>query len=254
MPATDRRQFACLALFAALSAGTAQAAGATPPYVAAAVASADRGVERGADARRKVAEVTTFAGVKPGDKVLELIPGSGYFTHVFSKVVGPKGHVYAVWPEPYAREAVPDVKRLDAQSKTPTWGNITVLIQPAPQLTAPEPLDVVFTSQNYHDYPDKFMGKLHPSVFNKAVFKALKSGGTFIVIDHAAERGSGMRDTDTRHRIDPAIVRKQVVEAGFVFVDEYDGLRNKADDHTLTVFDKAIRGKTDQFAFKFRKP
>jgi predicted methyltransferase len=243
-----------LAAASLASAGVQAAATTTPPFVAAAVASPDRGAEKGADSRRKVAEITNFSGIKPGDKVLELIPGSGYFTHVFSKVVGPKGRVYAVWPEPYAREAVPDVKRLDAQSKTPAWGNITVLIQPAPLLTAPEPLDVVFTSQNYHDYPDKFMGKLHPSVFNRAVFKALKPGGTFIVIDHVAQPGSGMRDTDTLHRIDPAIVRKQVQDAGFIYVGEYDGLRNKADDHKRTVFDKAIRGRTDQFAFKFRKP
>ena len=127
-------------------------------------------------------------------------------------------------------------------------------MQPAARLTAPEPLDVVFTSQNYHDYPDKFMGRIDPMVFNRAVYRALKPGGTFVVIDHAAQAGSGMRDTDTLHRIDPETVKKQVQAAGFVYAGAYDGLRNRADTHRLTVFDPKIRGRTDQFAFKFRKP
>jgi predicted methyltransferase len=91
-------------------------------------------------------------------------------------------------------------------------------------------------------------------VFNRAVFKALKPGGTFLVVDHVAEAGSGMRDTDTLHRIDPAIVKQQVVAAGFVFEGESNVLRNPADDHKKVVFDKAIRGRTDQFIYKFRKP
>ena len=121
-------------------------------------------------------------------------------------------------------------------------------------LTTPKPVDVAFTSQNYHDYPDTFMGPTDPAVLDKAVFAALKPGGTFIVIDHVAEAGSGLRDTDTLHRIDPALVRQQVQAAGFDYVGESDVLRNPADDHTLKVFDPAVRGHTDQFAYKFRKP
>jgi predicted methyltransferase len=112
----------------------------------------------------------------------------------------------------------------------------------------------VFTVQNYHDYPDKFMGKIDPMVFNRAVYKALKPGGTFLIVDHVAQAGSGMRDTDTLHRIDPAIVKQQVTAAGFVFEGESNVLRNPADDHMKVVFDKAIRGHTDQFIYKFRKP
>jgi predicted methyltransferase len=113
---------------------------------------------------------------------------------------------------------------------------------------------VVFTSQNYHDYPDKFMGSIDPSVLNKNAYKALKPGGVYIVVDHVAETGSGMRDTDTLHRIDPDTVRSQVTAAGFEFVGESDVLRNPADTHAIKVFDPSIRGHTDQFAFKFRKP
>ena len=206
------------------------------------------------DARRHGPELMAFARVRRGDKVLELIPGSGYFTRLFSLMAGPGGHVYAVWPQPYADEAVPDVNALKAASARPPWTNVTVLVQPAAKLTSPEPVDVVFTSQNYHDYPDKFMGRIDPMVLNRAVWRALKPGGVYVVIDHAAQAGSGLRDTDTLHRIDPAIVRRQVEAAGFVFEGESRLLRNPADPHTLLVFDKAIRGRTDQFAYRFRKP
>jgi predicted methyltransferase len=86
------------------------------------------------------------------------------------------------------------------------------------------------------------------------VFAALKPGGTWVIVDHAAEAGSGMRDTDSLHRIDPAIVRKQVEAAGFEFVGESGVLRNPKDAHKVKVFDPSIRRYTDQFAYKFRKP
>lgn len=225
-----------------------------PTYIANAVADPARAADAQNDARRHVAEITAFAGIKPGDKVLELIPGSGYFTRVFSKVVGPQGHVYAVWPEPYDKESQPDSGNLRKLSTQPGYGNISVAIQPATQLSAPQPVDVVFTSQNYHDYPDKFMGRVDPAVLNKDVYAALKPGGVYVSIDHVAEAGSGMRATDTLHRIDPAIVKKQVLAAGFVFDGESDVLRNSADDHKRAVFDKSIRGHTDQFAYRFHKP
>lgn len=219
-----------------------------PAYVKAAVADPVRADDAKDDARRHGAEIVAFTGVKPGDKVLELAPGGGYFTRIFSKVVGAKGHVYAVVPEPMRKHA-------DATVKLPeTLGNVEVLFQPADALSAPQPVDVVFTSQNYHDYPDKFMGPTDPALLDKAVFAALKPGGTYIVIDHATAPGVGLGATETLHRIDPAFVKQQVEAAGFKFVGESTVLRNPADDHALNVFDKGIRGHTDQFAYKFRKP
>ena len=226
---------------------------AQPPYLTAAIADPARQSDKVNDERRQLAQVMAFAQVKPGDKVLELIPGSGYFSRVFSGVVGPKGHVYAVWPNEYAKEASSDVDKLRQLARQPHYANISVLTQPAAQLSAPESVDVVFTSQNYHDYPDKFMGNVDPVVLDKQVFKVLKPGGVFIVIDHVAPAGSGMRDTDTLHRIDPAIVKKQVRSAGFVFDGESDALQNAADPHTAKVFDPSIRGHTDQFMLRFRK-
>lgn len=206
------------------------------------------------DARRKVALVMTFAEVKPGQKVLELIPGSGYFTRVFSAIVGPQGHVYTVWPNEYAKEDADDVAGSQKLAANPHYANVSVLTQPANQLSSPAPVDLVFTSQNYHDYPDKFMGKVDPAVLNKQVFDALKPGGLWVIIDHVAPAGSGMADTDTLHRIDPAIVKQQVEAAGFVFDGESNALRNPKDPHDIKVFDKSIRGHTDQFIYRFRKP
>ncbi|HEV2539755.1 MAG TPA: methyltransferase domain-containing protein [Frateuria sp.] len=227
---------------------------AQPPYLTAAIDDPARQADRTDDARRKIAQVMAFAQVKPGDKVLELIPGSGYFTRVFSGVVGPRGHVYALWPNEYAAESESDVSNLRKLASQPHYANVSVLTQPAAQLSAPESVDVVFTSQNYHDYPDKFMGHVDPVTLDKQVFKALKPGGVFVVIDHVAPAGSGMSDTDTLHRIDPAIVKQQAESAGFVFDGESSALRNPADPHTIKVFDKSIRGHTDQFMYRFRKP
>ena len=247
-----------IAIAAALAAGAASASHAShdaiPAYVARAVADPSRGDDVNNDARRKVAELVAFSEAKPGDSVLELIPGSGYFTRVFSKVVGAHGHVYALWPEPYDKVSHPDSDMMRKLAQDPGYGNIEVLVQPAASLSAPTPLDVVFTSQNYHDYPDEFMGPTDPALLNRAVFAALKPGGTYIVVDHVAEAGSGLRDTDTLHRIDPAIVRQQVTSAGFEFVGESSVLRNPKDPHKVKVFDPSIRKHTDQFAYKFRKP
>ncbi len=230
------------------------AAGTTPAYVTAALADPARKSDAANDARRKGAALLAFSQVKPGQKVLELIPGGGYFTRLFSAAVGSDGHVYVLWPNEYAQEAESDVKGSKALAAQPHYKNVSLLLQPANQLSVPEPVDVVFTSQNYHDYPDKFMGSEDPAVLNKQVFDALKPGGVYVIVDHVAEAGSGMRDTDTLHRIDPAIVKKQVEAAGFVFDGESDVLRNPADPHNIKVFDKAIRGRTDQFVYRFRKP
>jgi predicted methyltransferase len=233
---------------AAIAEAPAADANAIPDYVTAAAADPARGEDLQNDARRHGAELVAFSGVKPGDTVLELVPGGGYFTRIFSKVVGPNGHVYAAIPTPMEKYSDDTKKLPDA------YPNVEILLQPANALTTPALADVAFTSQNYHDYPDKFMGPTDPALLNKAVFAALKPGGTYIVIDHVAAAGSGMRDTDTLHRIDPAIVRQQVEAAGFEYVGESDVLRNPADDHTLKVFDPTVRGHTDQFVYKFRKP
>jgi len=208
-----------------------------------------------ADERRKPGQLIALAGVKPGDKVLDLIPGSGYWTRIFSKIVGPSGKVYAVWPQAYARFAMGNVGDMKKLSGDSYYGNIVTEVQPSAMLAAPEPLDVVWTSQNYHDYPDEYMGQdADPNLLNKAVFKILKPGGTYMIIDHMAKAGRGMADTEKLHRIDPAIVRQQVEAAGFRFAGESKVLNNAKDPLDIPVFDPSIRGHTSQFAYKFVKP
>ena len=236
--------------------GAAALGGCTQKWDTGNTAAADTRLARDValDARRHGPEIAAFAGVKSGDKVIDLIPGGGYWTRTFARIVGPSGHVYGIWPKPYAMESGSDVKRYAAATGTPAFANVSASTQPATSLTAPEKVDLVFTSQNYHDYPDKFMGSIDPAVLNKAVFDALKPGGIYLIIDHAAAAGSGMRDTDTLHRIDPEIVKKQVTAAGFVFDGESKLLANVGDDHSKPVFDPSIRRHTDQFIYKFRKP
>ena len=207
-----------------------------------------------ADDRRKPGPLIALAGVKPGDKVLDLIPGSGYWTRIFSKIVGPEGKVYAVWPQAYARSAMGNVADLRKLSADKYYGNIVTQVQPRTTLSAPEPLDVVWTSQNFHDYPDEFMGKGDPAQLAKDAFKILKPGGTLMIIDHMAREGRGFSDTDTLHRVDPSAVRKIVESAGFKFEGESKVLNNPADPRDIPVFDKSIRGRTSQFGYKFVKP
>jgi predicted methyltransferase len=231
------------------------AASANPPaYVVKAIADPARAGDAKDDARRQIAAVMTFAGVKPGDSVLELDPGTGYWTRVFSGIVGPKGHVYTVWPNETTKYSAKSFALWTKLAATPHYGNVSLLKQPAQTPTAPAKVDVVFTSQNYHDYHDPFMGPVDIAKFDKAIYDVLKPGGVFLVIDHAAAAGTGLADTNTLHRIDPAVVKQEVEAAGFVFDGESEALRNLDDPHTKSVFDESIRGHTDQFVYRFRKP
>jgi predicted methyltransferase len=202
------------------------------------------------DALRKPAEMLEFAGIKPGMKVMDMIPGGGYFTRLFAKAVGPTGFVYAFQPNEW--DAFLKGREPPINAVATAYPNVTVVKGPINELSAPEPLDLVWTAQNYHDLKnDK---PADTALVNKAVFKALKPGGLYIVLDHSAPKGSGVSDTDTLHRIDEDVVKQEVTAAGFEFVGASDALRNPADARTLKVFEPEIRGHTDQFILKFRKP
>ena len=229
-----------------------------PAYVTAAVSNADRSAaETARDANRKPADMVAFAGIKPGDKIVDLVPGKdAYFTHIFANVVGSSGHVYSFMPTELDGELAshkPPIQLPPDGTVDPKWPNVTFVHHSLVALDLPEKVDVVWTSQNYHDFHDKFMGPVDMAKYNKAVFDALKPGGTYIVLDHAAP-GAGPEVTETLHRINPDVVKTEVEAAGFKFVGESDVLHNPADDHSKNVFDPSIRGKTDQFVFKFEKP
>lgn len=208
------------------------------------------------DVDRKPAEMLDFAGVKQGQTVVDLIPGGGYFTRIFSKAVGPKGTVYAVGgpPRPVTDPAKPPPPPAqDTIAADPNYSNVkSVHVPLLGGVAIPTKADLVWTAQNYHDMNN--IPNIDMLKFDKAVFDALKPGGVFIVLDHVAATGTPLDPTDKFHRIDPAIVKKQVEAAGFKFEGESKVLANPADDHTKTVFDPAIRGHTDQFIYKFRKP
>src|SRR3984957_19189829 len=237
-----------------LSATSIQAAG-IPANITAAVADSNRpDTDKQRDANRKPAETLAFLGVKSGEKIGEIIPGGGYFTRIFSKAVGPKGHVYALVPERPANAPadMPDLAaRVRAIAADPNYSNVSVVVAPLGTLASSEPVDLVFTAQNYHDLHNFPVDVV---AFNKSLFNSLKPGGLYVVLDHSAEAGSAVRDTNTLHRIDADVVKKEVTAAGFAFVGSSNILANKSDSRTGKVFDPAIRGKTDQFILKFRKP
>jgi len=224
--------------------------------IAAAVADPARPeADRQRDLNRKPAETLRFAGVAPGEQVGELLPGGGYFTRLLSKTVGAAGHVYALAP-PRSADAPPDMPDFAARAKLiaadPAYGNVSVLVEPLNSITFPVPLDLVWTSQNYHDFHN--LSGVNVIALDKQVLAALKPGGIFLVLDHQAAAGSADRDTSTLHRIEAETVKREVMAAGFRYVGSTELLRNADDPHTASVFDPLIRGKTDQFILKFIKP
>ena len=226
-----------------------------PAFLSAALADPNRpAADVARDANRHPGEVLLFAGLRPGMKVVDLIPGSGYFTRIFSKAVGPNGRVYAYVPDELTAIAKGRPPSVSLFAGKPPYANTRMILQTLPSFSAPEKVDMVFTAQNYHDMHLAFMGPADLSVVNRRIFTALKPGGVYLVIDHSAKAGSGLRDGDTLHRIDAAAVRKEVEAAGFVYEGESRVLRNPKDPLTANVFDVSIRGKTDQFVYRFRKP
>ena len=247
---------AALLSAAALSglAGPAGAQNAVPDYIAAAVSDPNRPAEDTArDANRKPAESVAFSTMKPGDKVVDFLPGGGYFTRIFAKTVGADGHVYAAVPENMARRAMGGDAAVQAIAADAAYSNVSVIHPPLTAFAAPEPLDIVWTSLNYHNLKNRNDSEAM-GVLNRGIFEALKPGGIYYVIDHEAASGTGFDATGTVHRVDPEAVKAEVLAAGFVLDAESDLLDNPDDDHSLRHGDDAIRGTTDQFILRFRKP
>ena len=197
----------------------------------------------------KAPEVIEFIGLKKGDKVADIV--AGRLTASLAQAVGPSGRVYAIETAEVVKthpEALTRMQALAVQSP-----NIIVSAEPVAS-ALPSGLDAVFIRQNYHDLYDKFMGPADVPAFNKAVFAALKPGGVYVVLDHAALAGTGLGATDTLHRIDPARVKSDAMAAGFKLDAESSILANSDDDHTKNVFDPSVRGHTDQFLLRFKKP
>lgn len=225
--------------------------GAAVAQTAAAVADTHRPAEDTAhDAARHPAAMIDFAHIGHGSKVVDFIPGHGYFTRLFAVAVKPGGSVVAVVPTAAAGHDPAGAAMITALGSDAAYGDITVIN--AVTDAAAANADVFWTAQNYHDLHNAAPGTV--AGLNKAVFAALKAGGYYVIVDHVALAGSGDTATKSLHRIDSAMVKAEVTAAGFVFDGESKVLANPADPHTAVVFDPAIRGKTDQFAYRFKKP
>jgi len=218
----------------------------TPASVAAAVADPARPApDIARDADRKPTELMAFAGVLPGLRIAELAPGGGYFTRLLTGAVGPNGRVYAIAAKPS-----PAVQEL-ASKRT----NLSVITAAPGTIPIPDKVDMVWTTLNYHDFKNQALprGDAAQSLDAEA-FRVRKPGGIYLIVDHETAPGKGASQTSTLHRIEDTVVRREVQAAGFVLEAESNLLRHPADDHTAKVQETGIRGKTDQFILKFRKP
>ena len=240
----------------ALMASSAIVMAAPTAKMKAAVADAGRpAADTARDENRKPADMLAFAGIGPGKVVVDMLPGGGYFTRIFAKAVEPGGRVYAYFGSQYDA-------RLKGQGKDPdnqfadlkaTYKNLGVIHGPLPQFVTPVPVDVVWTAQNYHDMHNKQYA-MDVNEVNKAIFKSLKPGGYYVIIDHKAAETAGDDVTEALHRIKESTVKKEVEAAGFKLVAEAKDLNYPSDDGTKRVFEADVKGKTNQFMLKFQKP
>jgi predicted methyltransferase len=205
----------------------------------------------------KVSELIRLARVDAGSTVIDVYPGDGDWTRLFSDVVGPGGRVYSFVPAEVADFKNDPVGRIQTLSKEPGRENVEAVsadLVAMPEVT--QPADVLWLHLFYHDLHTALIQKKGATAadFNRAVYERLKPGGSYVIVDHVAAAGSGTSDTQALHRIDPASVREEVEAAGFVLDAKSIILANRDDPHSIKVFDPSIKGQTDRFAYRFVKP
>jgi predicted methyltransferase len=205
----------------------------------------------------KQSELIRFARVEAGATVIDVYPGDGDWTRLFSDIVGPKGHVYSFVPAEIAHFKNDPVGRMRTLAKESGRENVQAVS--ADLVAMPEvapPADVLWLHLFYHDLHTALIQTrgATPADFNRAVYERLKPGGFYVIVDHAAAAGTGTSDTQSLHRIDPASVREEVEAAGFALDAQSTIVTNKEDAHSIKVFDPSIKGETDRFAYRFVKP
>lgn len=220
-----------------------------PAEITAAVADKGRpAADTERDASRKPAEVVAFAGVRAGMTVAELNPGTGYFTRILAKTVGPKGKVFALISS--AQAARPD--RMEAMNKlVAEYPNVKLVTTEYAAIALPEKADLFWTTENYHDFHNGPTANV--AGLNKSVFENLKSGGIFYVQDHNAADGAGLAATASVHRMDVAVARSELIAAGFRIDAEGDALRNPADNRAGRN-SEAGHFVTDRFMLRAKRP
>jgi len=244
---------ACFALAVTGAAGRAQ----EPASVQQAVASATRSADNvKLDAGRKPAEVLGYLGLQPGMRVIDMFGANRYWSEIMAPVVGAAGHVTVWQPSQFLN----DQRKSEFAAFAQRQGNVTLLNSPfETPLIGQDQYDFLIMNLDYHDVywqnAERKIGRMEPDRWLKQLYGAMKPGAVLGIIDHAASPGGDTRTVvEKLHRIDPAVVRADFERAGFVLEGSSDILRNPADDHSLNVFDPKIRGQTDRFFFKFRKP
>ncbi len=243
-----------------LSAGLslpANAEEAPVPEIAAALAQPDRAArDREADVRRKPAEVLGFFGLQPGMTVLEMFAGGGYYTEILSRVVGDAGMVWAHNNTPYLEYAKEEIT---ARFTPDRPANVKPLTAENNELELPpETFDLALLILAYHDvyhvHEESGWFAIDGPKMLAEIYQSMKPGAILGVVDHVAEAGAPASTGETLHRIDAALMKKEIVAAGFVFDGESDVLRNPADDVTRHAFDPESRGKTDRVVYRFVRP
>ena len=205
----------------------------------------------------KLSELIRFARVDAGATVIDVYPGDGDWTRLFSDVVGPEGRVYSFVPAEVAHFKNDPVGRMRTLAKEPGRENVEAVsadLVAMPEAT--QPADVLWLHLFYHDLHTELIQARGATAaqFNRAVYERLKPGGSYVIVDHAAAVGAGTSDAQSLHRIEPASVRAEVEAVGFVLDAESAMLANKDDPHSIKVFDPSIKGETDRFAYRFVKP
>ncbi len=207
--------------------------------------------------QNKRSELTQFARAGAGATVIDVYPGEGNWTRLFSDAVGPEGRVYSFVPAEVAHFKNDPVGRMRALAAEPGRQNVEAVSADLVALGTVTPeADVVWLHLFYHDLHTALMQArgATASEFNRVVHERLKPGGFYVIVDHAAMTGAGTGDAQTLHRIDPASVREEIEAAGFVLDGQSSILANKDDRNSIKVLDPSIKGETDRFAFRFVKP
>jgi predicted methyltransferase len=226
--------------------------------IAAAIASPDRPkADVAQDARRKPQQVLEFAGIAPGMYVIDAFSAGGYYTELLARTVGAKGQVIAYNNPPYAKFAEKGIALRYDGNRLPNVRQVTSSIEDLKLI--PASLDTAIFVMSYHDLywrpTDGSWPATDPMLLLAKLYAALKPGGVVVVQDHVATPGGDpAKVVDSLHRIDPALVKRDFEKAGFVLDGESTLLAHPEDDHSKLVYDDAIRGRTDQFLCRFRKP
>ena len=208
--------------------------------------------DRDRDAARKPAELLAFAGIRRGDTVVDFIMGGGYFTRILAAAVGPEGRVYAYQPAEFIQFNADYARQQD--EAVAGRANVVPIRASLREVTLPQPVDAIVTVQNWHDMHLAFAPQGFAAGLARRLYDRLKPGGVLLVVDHVANADPGFAVPNRLHRIDPAAARAEIESAGFRYEGELAILRNPQDPHTASVFDPSIRGHTDQFVYKFRRP